>query len=49
MRAAAERQRMIWRLGELIEQKAEEFARVESENTGKPFKPPQRLGVDLRP
>jgi betaine-aldehyde dehydrogenase len=32
-----ERQRMIWRLGELIEQKSEEFARVESENTGKPF------------
>ena len=29
-----ERQRMLWRLGELVEQKAEELARVESENTG---------------
>src|SRR5271156_362907 len=41
-----ERQRMIWRLGELIEQKAEEFARVESQNTGKPFKY-LSLGTDI--
>ncbi len=41
-----ERQRMIWRLGELIEQKSEEFARVESENTGKPFKY-LSLGMDI--
>jgi betaine-aldehyde dehydrogenase len=33
-----DRQRMIWKLGELIEQRAEQLARVESENTGKPFK-----------
>ena len=32
-----DRQRMIWRLGELVEQKAAELARVESENTGKPY------------
>src|SRR5579871_2128469 len=41
-----DRQRMIWRLGELVEQKAEELARVESENTGKPFKY-LSLGMDL--
>jgi betaine-aldehyde dehydrogenase len=41
-----DRQRMIWRLAELVEQKAEEFARVESENTGKPFKY-LSLGMDL--
>jgi betaine-aldehyde dehydrogenase len=41
-----ERQRMIWRLGELVEQKAEELARVESENTGKPFKY-LSLGCDI--
>jgi betaine-aldehyde dehydrogenase len=41
-----ERQRMIWRLGELIEQKSEQFARVESENTGKPFKY-LSLGMDV--
>jgi betaine-aldehyde dehydrogenase len=41
-----ERQRMIWRLGELVEQKAEQLARVESENTGKPFKY-LSLGMDL--
>jgi betaine-aldehyde dehydrogenase len=37
---------MIWRLGELVEQKAEQLARVESENTGKPFKY-LSLGMDL--
>src|SRR6202789_1135488 len=41
-----ERQRMIWRLGELVEQRAEELARVESENTGKPFKY-LSLGMDI--
>jgi betaine-aldehyde dehydrogenase len=41
-----DRQRMIWRLGELVEQKAEELARVESENTGKPFKY-LSLGMDM--
>jgi betaine-aldehyde dehydrogenase len=41
-----ERQKMLWRLGELVEQKAEELARVESENTGKPFKY-LSLGIDL--
>jgi betaine-aldehyde dehydrogenase len=41
-----ERQRMLWRLGELVEQKAEELARVESENTGKPFQYLSR-GIDL--
>ena len=41
-----DRQRMIWRLGELVEQKAEELARVESENTGKPFKY-LSLGMDI--
>src|ERR1700678_855022 len=41
-----ERQRMLWRLGELVEQRAEELARVESENTGKPFKY-LSLGMDL--
>jgi betaine-aldehyde dehydrogenase len=41
-----DRQRMIWKLGELVEQKAEELARVESENTGKPFKY-LSLGMDI--
>src|ERR1700677_5060212 len=41
-----ERQRMLWRLGELVEQKAEELARVEWEKTGKPFKY-LSLGIDL--
>jgi len=41
-----ERQRLMWRLSELIEQKAEELARVESENTGKPFRY-LSLGMDI--
>jgi betaine-aldehyde dehydrogenase len=41
-----DRQRMIWRLGELVEQKAAEFAKVESENTGKPYKY-LSLGMDV--
>jgi betaine-aldehyde dehydrogenase len=41
-----DRQRMIWRLGELVEQKSQEFARLESENTGKPYQY-LSLGMDL--
>jgi betaine-aldehyde dehydrogenase len=33
-----ERSKAIWKLADLLEQHAEEFARVESENTGKPYK-----------
>ncbi|HWY47471.1 MAG TPA: aminobutyraldehyde dehydrogenase [Bryobacteraceae bacterium] len=44
--ARGDRQRMIWRLGELVEQKAKELARAESENTGKPFQY-LSLGMDL--
>ena len=44
--ARGDRQNMIWKLGELVEKKAEEFARVETENTGKPFKY-LSLGMDL--
>ncbi len=32
-----ERSLAIWRLADLLEKRAEEFARVESQNTGKPF------------
>src|SRR5580704_11084079 len=41
-----DRQRMLWRLSELVEQNAEKLARVESENTGKPFTY-LSLGMDL--
>jgi betaine-aldehyde dehydrogenase len=41
-----ERERMIWRLGELVEQKAADLAKVESENTGKPYKY-LSLGMDM--
>ncbi|MFN3491479.1 MAG: aldehyde dehydrogenase family protein, partial [Anaerolineales bacterium] len=34
----SERSKAIWKLAELLEEKSEEFARVESENTGKPYK-----------
>ncbi|HEX9442427.1 MAG TPA: gamma-aminobutyraldehyde dehydrogenase [Roseiflexaceae bacterium] len=34
----AERSLAIWKLADLLAAKAEEFARVESENTGKPYK-----------
>jgi betaine-aldehyde dehydrogenase len=34
----AERSLALWRLADLLAAKAEEFARVESENTGKPYK-----------
>jgi betaine-aldehyde dehydrogenase len=32
-----ERSRILWKLADLIEARAEEFARLESENTGKPY------------
>jgi betaine-aldehyde dehydrogenase len=34
----SERSLALWRLADLLEARAEEFARVESENTGKPYK-----------
>ncbi len=36
----------LWKLADLIEERAEEFARVESENTGKPYKM-LSLGADI--
>lgn len=33
-----ERSKFLWRLADLLEANAEEFARAESENTGKPYK-----------
>ncbi len=33
----AERSKALWKLGDLLEQHAETFARAESENTGKPY------------
>lgn len=33
----AERSTILWKLAELMEQRAEEFAKAESENTGKPY------------
>src|SRR5918911_496078 len=41
-----ERSLAIWKLADLLEAHAEEFARAESENTGKPFKFVS-LGADL--
>lgn len=32
------RSQILWKLADLLEQRAEEFARLESENTGKPYK-----------
>ena len=32
-----ERSKMIWKLADLLEARSEEFARLESENTGKPY------------
>ncbi len=34
----AERSKVLWKLADLIEAQAEDLARVESENTGKPYK-----------
>ncbi len=34
----SERSKAIWKLADLLEARSEEFARVESENTGKPYK-----------
>ena len=42
----AERSKALWKLADLLEQHAEEFARVESQNTGKPYKFVS-LGADL--
>jgi betaine-aldehyde dehydrogenase len=42
----AVRSKAIWKLADLLEARAEEFARVESENTGKPYKAVS-LGGDL--
>lgn len=42
----AERSLAIWRLADLLEQRAEEFARLESDNTGKPYQAVS-LGADL--
>jgi betaine-aldehyde dehydrogenase len=41
-----ERSKAIWKLADLLEGRAEDFARVESENTGKPYKAIS-LGGDL--
>lgn len=42
----AARSTAIWNLGELLNQRAEEFARAESENTGKPYAV-NALGADM--
>ena len=42
----AEHSRALWKLADLLEARAEEFARVESQNTGKPYKY-LSLGGDL--
>jgi len=42
----SERSKAIWRLADLLEKRAEEFAKLESENTGKPYKFVS-LGADL--
>ena len=41
-----DRSKIIWKLADLLEKHQEEFARVESENTGKPYKFVS-LGADL--
>jgi betaine-aldehyde dehydrogenase len=42
----SERSKAIWKLADLLEKHAEEFAKLESENTGKPYKF-LSLGADL--
>ncbi len=42
----AERSKALWKFADLLEKHAEEFAKVESENTGKPYKFVS-LGADL--
>jgi betaine-aldehyde dehydrogenase len=42
----SERSKALWKLSDLLEQRAEEFAHLESENTGKPYKFVS-LGADL--
>ena len=42
----SERSKAIWKMADLLEKHAEEFAKLESENTGKPYKFVS-LGADL--
>jgi betaine-aldehyde dehydrogenase len=42
----SERSKAIWKFADLLEKRAEEFAKLESENTGKPYKFVS-LGADL--
>lgn len=42
----AERSLILWRLADLLEARSEEFAKVESENTGKPY-PGVSLEIEL--
>ena len=42
----SERSKALWKLADLLEKHAEEFAKLESENTGKPYKFVS-LGADL--
>ncbi len=42
----SERSKAIWKLADLLEKHAEEFAKIESQNTGKPYKFVS-LGADL--
>jgi len=42
----AERSKALWKLADLLEKRAEEFAHLETENTGKPYKFVS-LGADL--
>src|SRR3989304_6358261 len=45
-RTPSERSRTLWKLADLLEARAEAFARAESENTGKPYEFVS-LGADL--
>jgi len=44
--APSERSKALWKFADLLEKHAEEFAKIESENTGKPYKF-LSLGADL--
>jgi phenylacetaldehyde dehydrogenase len=43
----SERGRLIWRIGELIEEHADEFATLEALDNGKPFKVARRADIPL--
>jgi betaine-aldehyde dehydrogenase len=43
----AERSGVLWKIADLLEARIEEFARLESQNTGKPFKPLCLPGGDV--